>query len=63
MRTLARKEMVIYMIVPTRGDTWKKVEIRPITFKVACDFVNKNHRHHRSSGQEREIPGRIIRTK
>lgn len=49
MRTLARKETVIYMIVPTRGDTWKKMEIRPITFKAACDFVNKNHRHHRAT--------------
>lgn len=23
------------------------MEIRPITFREACDFVNKEHRHHR----------------
>lgn len=23
------------------------MEIRPITFKQACDFVSRNHRHHR----------------
>lgn len=25
------------------------MEIRPITFKAACDFVNRNHRHHRAT--------------
>ena len=25
------------------------MEIRPITFKFACDFINKNHRHHKAT--------------
>jgi len=25
------------------------LEIRPITFKEASDFVNKHHRHHRAT--------------
>lgn len=25
------------------------MDIRPITFKTACDFINKNHRHHRAT--------------
>ena len=26
-----------------------KMEIRPITFKQACDFVSQHHRHHKPS--------------
>ena len=25
----------------------KKMEIKPITFRAACDFVALNHRHHK----------------
>ncbi len=25
------------------------MEIRPITFKIACDFINKYHRHHKAT--------------
>ena len=25
------------------------MEIRPITFKQSCEFINKNHRHHRAT--------------
>lgn len=25
------------------------VEIKPITFASACDFINKNHRHHKAT--------------
>lgn len=25
------------------------MEIRPITFKTACDFINKYHRHHKAT--------------
>nr|DAH21346.1 MAG TPA: protein of unknown function DUF4338 [Bacteriophage sp.] len=25
------------------------MEIRPITFASACDFINKNHRHHKAT--------------
>ena len=32
-----------------KGRYMEKMEIRPITFKAACDFVNKNHRHHRAT--------------
>lgn len=27
----------------------EKMEIRPITFKRASDFINKNHRHHNAT--------------
>ena len=25
------------------------MEIRPITFKTACEFINNNHRHHKAT--------------
>lgn len=25
------------------------MEIRPVTFAAACDFINRNHRHHRAT--------------